>query len=225
MHPYIKNLQKELHKHRHPENAVQMKKYMRDQFEYFGLKSDDRRAICKSYMDSKPLPEVAELHEIVSELWTLPERDFQYFGIEMLMKFKKQWSEKDIQFFENLIVNKSWWDTVDTLANHVVGPWFRKYPQHIKPVTGRWNKSDNIWLQRMSLLFQLKYKNETDLDLMFKYIHNLSGSGEFFVLKAIGWILREYSKTDPEVVLNFLKKAELKPLSKREALKVIQRKK
>ena len=223
MHPYIKDLYKELNKKRDPEVAVPMKKYMRNQFEFFGIKSEERRLLCKDYMNSKPLPTGGELRAIVSELWTLPERDFQYFAIELLMKCKKQWNEQDIVLFEQLIVNKSWWDSVDYLANHVTGPWFRKYPKHIKKITGRWNKSDNIWLQRMSLLFQLKYKKETDLSLLFRYIKNLSESREFFVQKAIGWILREYSKTDPEAVLGFLKENELKPLSRREAMKVIER--
>jgi 3-methyladenine DNA glycosylase AlkD len=223
MHPYIKGLHHEFRKKRNAENAASMKQYMRNQFDFFGLKSVDRRTLCKLYMLTLPLPEGRELHKIVIELWALPERDFQYFAIELLMKCKKQWDEKDISLFEKLIVNKSWWDTVDYLANQVVGPWFRKYPQHIKPVTNRWNQSDNIWLQRMSLLFQLKYKDDTDYDLLFRYIKNLSGSGEFFVQKAIGWVLREYSKTDPDAVLNFLKLNELKPLSRREAVKVIER--
>lgn len=223
MHPYIKGLYKELNKKRNPETAAPMKKYMRNQFEFFGIKSDDRRLLCKDYMNSKPLPAGHELREIVSELWTLPVRDFQYFAIELLMKCKKQWNEQDIVLFEQLIINKSWWDSVDYLANQVVGPWFRKYPQHIKSITGRWNNSENIWLQRMSLLFQLKYKKDTDLNLLFRYIKNLSESKEFFVQKAIGWVLREYSKTDPEAVLDFLRQNELKPLSRREAMKVIER--
>ncbi len=225
MHPYIRGLHKELSKVRNPEAAESMENYMRNQFEFFGLKSDDRRRLCKQYMDSKPLPEGEGLIAIVKELWKLPERDFQYFAIELCIKCKKQWTENDISVFEQLIVNKSWWDTVDYLANHVVGPWFQKFPQHIKSVTSRWNKSENIWLQRMSLLFQLKYKKETDLELLFRYIKNLSDSNEFFVQKAIGWVLREYSKTNEKVVLNFVKENQLKPLSRREALKVIERKK
>ncbi len=116
MHPYIKGLYKELHKKRNPEYAEPMKKYMRNQFEFFGLKSDDRRTLCKEYMNSKLLPDGETLRTIVGELWTMPEREFQYFAIELLMKCKKQWTEKDIALFEQLIINKSWWDTVDSLA-------------------------------------------------------------------------------------------------------------
>jgi 3-methyladenine DNA glycosylase AlkD len=151
----------------------------------------------------------------------MPERDFQYFAVELLMKCKKQWNKNDIRLFEKLIINKSWWDTVDFIANQVTGPWFKLYPDQIVPVTGKWNKSKNIWLQRMSLLFQLKYKKETDTELMFEYICHLSGSEEFFVQKAIGWVLREYSKTNPGIVKKFISENDLKPLSKREGLKII----
>lgn len=158
-------------------------------------------------------------------MWTLPERDFQYIAIELLIKCKKQWNEKDILLFEQLIITKSWWDTVVFLATQVIGPWFLIFPQQNKTVTGKWNQSDNIWLQRMSLLFQLKYKKHTDHKLMFAYIKNLSGSDEFFVQKAIGWILGKNSKINAELILDFLNFHKLKPLSKRETMKVIKRKK
>jgi 3-methyladenine DNA glycosylase AlkD len=223
MDKYIKDLQKLLHQKRNPVNAIPMKKYMRDQFEFFGLKMDERRALCKEYMNSHPLPEGKRLRDIVRELWMQPERDFQYFAIELLIKCRKEWAEDDIGLFEELIVDKSWWDTVDFLATQVIGPWFMKFPKYMKPVTGRWNRSENMWLQRMSILFQLKYKQQTNLELLYKYVNHLSGSDEFFVQKAIGWILREYSKTDPVEVQDFLRKNKLKPLSRREAVKVMER--
>jgi len=219
MHPYIKGLKKILHENRNDAVAIPMKQYMRNQFEYFGLKTPQRRALCISYMKSKPLPEGKELREIVLQLWELPERDFQYFAMELLVKCRKQWVESDIGLFEHLITNKSWWDTVDLISGQLVGEWFRKFPQHIEPFTSKWNKSDNIWLQRTSILFQLKYKKNTNLKLLYDYIKHLSTSDEFFVQKAIGWILREYSKTDPEEIRSFLKTTKLKPLSVREAKK------
>ncbi len=224
MHPYITGLKKEFQKHENLVDALPMKNYMRGQFEFYGIKSAERRAISFEYIKKNPLPEDEEMRKILKELWTLHQRDFQYFAMELLIKCKKQWNEKDIDLIEHLIINKSWWDTVDFLANNVAGSWFKNFPSHIKTITGRWNSSDNIWLQRTSLLFQLKYKNDTDLKLLFKYINKLSGSNEFFVQKAIGWILREHSKVKPEVVLDFLQTAKLKPLSQREAMKIINKK-
>ena len=120
-----------------------------------------------------------------------------------------------------MITQKSWWDTVDSMASDITGPYFQRYPEQIRPVTGGWNRSRNIWLQRSSLLFQKAWKKETDKERLASYILHLSKSTEFFVQKAIGWSLREYAKTDPDWVRSFVKshQKELAPLSKREALK------
>ncbi len=225
MHSYIKGIYKILNEHRNAENAIPMKKYMRNQFDYFGIKAAERRLLCNEYLKNHTLPERRELHKIVKELWKMDERELQYFAIELLMKSKKQWTVEDVTLIEYLVTNKSWWDTVDFLAALIAGAWFKKFPEQIKPVTEKWNSSENIWLQRTSILFQLKYKQDTDLKLLSKYIKRLSSSKEFFVQKAIGWILREYSKTDPALVQQFVETQKLMPLSKREAMKVIERKK
>jgi 3-methyladenine DNA glycosylase AlkD len=205
------------------DRAEPMKKYMRDQFDFFGIKSTERRSAGIEYMKKAGLPDRNDMETVVMELWHRPERECQYFAIELLIKMKKLWVKHDIHLFERLIVEKSWWDTVDYLANHIIGPWFKKYPEAIPSITGKWNTSKNIWLQRSSILFQLKYKKETDTALLEKYILNLITSKEFFVKKAIGWSLREYSKTDSDFVRKFVKKHPLQPLSAKEALKWLDR--
>ncbi|MBS1655677.1 MAG: DNA alkylation repair protein, partial [Bacteroidetes bacterium] len=121
------------------------------------------------------------------------------------------------------ITHKSWWDSVDQMASDCTGPFFLMYPELTKEVTGKWNRSNNIWLQRSSILFQKAYRVKTDTALLTKYILYCKGSDEFFVRKAIGWALREYSKTDPGWVVKFCKQNKLHPLSHREALKRINR--
>lgn len=202
-----------------------MKKYMRNQFEFFGIKSTERREMCNEYLKKHSLPERGELQKIIKELWNSEERELQYFAMELFAKCKREWTVEDVSLIEYLITCKSWWDTVDFIASNVAGLWLKKFPEMIKPVTEKWNNSENIWLQRTSILFQLKYKKDTDLNLMFKYIKRLSSSKEFFIQKAIGWILREYSKTDARAVKQFVDSQKLMPLSRREALKVIERKK
>jgi 3-methyladenine DNA glycosylase AlkD len=133
--------------------------------------------------------------------------------------------EKDIiELLEFTIVNKSWWDTVDGIAGWLVGPLFKKYPELIGPKTTQWMNSGNIWLQRTCLLYQLNYKKSTDTEILFRFIEELSGETSFWIRKAIGWILREYSKTNPDTVLKFVNSHQLSALSRKEALKVIARK-
>lgn len=218
---YIKSLEDLFSQSANPDNAFYMKKYMKDKFEYFGIQTRPRRELTKPFLKKDTLPTIENLDVLIRELWAKPQREFQYFGIELVEKYSKQLNKNNLPLIEFMVTNKSWWDTVDGIATRVVGDLFRNYPELIIPVTKKWMASDNLWLQRTSILFQLKYKSLTDIDLLFKFIKTLEGSKEFFINKAIGWALREYSKTDPQIVIKFVNSHNLAPLSKREAMKVI----
>ena len=123
-----------------------------------------------------------------------------------------------------MIVNKSWWDTVDYIAVKLVGKHFENFPELIPKHIKTWNSSGNLWLNRTAILFQLQYKKKTDINLLFDIIEKQAGSREFFIQKAIGWVLREYSKTDENAVRKFVMQTNLSSLSKREALKWLNRK-
>jgi 3-methyladenine DNA glycosylase AlkD len=164
------------------------------------------------------------LDDIIERLWEMPQREFQYFGVDLLEKNVKNSDNSNLLLIEFMITNKSWWDTVDSIAIRVVGGLFKNQPELTIPYTEKWMASGNIWLQRTAILFQLKYKSNTDTDLLFKYILELKGSTEFFINKAIGWALREHSKTDPCLVIKFADSHSLSALSRREALKVINKK-
>ncbi|HEX5669017.1 MAG TPA: DNA alkylation repair protein [Chitinophagaceae bacterium] len=222
-HPYIKPLTKAFKAAADPGNAVFQKAYMRDQFEFFGLKTDARREITKNYFRSNKIDNYDTLEQVVKELWSLPQREYQYAAQELLENNKKIWTEKTIQLIEHCITHKSWWDTVDTLNSYGAGIYFQKFPRSTKQITTIWNSSNNIWLNRSSLLFQLKYKDKTDTELLGRYIRNLSGSKEFFIQKAIGWMLREYSKTNAAWVRTFIKENKLAGLSVREGSKYLDR--
>ena len=221
--PYVEGIRHKFLQHRNSNNAIPMKKYMRDQFEFFGIKADLRRELSKEYIKYVGLPPVNELEATVIQLWDQPERELQYFAMELVAASKKMWVATDMKWIEKLVITKSWWDTVDYLASNVAGPWFKKFPEKKIAVTSRWNGSDNMWLQRMSILFQLKYKTETDTKILRSYILPLMESKEFFIRKAIGWALREYAKTDPKYVSKMVKELPLSPLSKKEAMKGIDR--
>jgi len=208
------------HQEANAAKAAAAKAYLRNQFEFFGIATPARRAICKEYMRSH-LPEYHELSQIIHELWELPQREYQYFAVELLAVFRKQWQENIIVLAEYLIIHKSWWDTVDHIASEITGPYFKQFPGQAKRITLKWNRSKNIWLQRSSIMFQKSYKKETDTEILSRYILHVRDSKEFFIQKAIGWALREYSKANEKWVKYFVKKNALPPLSKREALKRI----
>lgn len=219
---HLENLSLRFQKHADPEKAFQMKKYMKDRYPFFGIQANPRRAICSQFLKEHDLPEKKFLFEIVKQLWEKDEREFQHFGAELAHKFNNNIEENDLEIFQWMIINKSWWDTIDFIAANLVGNYFRIYHQHTEQTMREWLDSGNIWLQRTTLIFQLKYKENTDIDLLTRQILALKDSKEFFIRKAIGWALREYSKTNPDWVIEFVGKTNMSGLSTREALKRIK---
>jgi len=220
MHPYVIPLKTLFEQNANPNQAVPMKKYMRDQFEYLGIQTPKSVALQKEFYAEHGLPEITDLDLILRDLWMLPQREFQYVAVGLLGKCDKQIPVKFIKIIEYLIVTKSWWDTVDSIAGGIVGIHFKRFPDVREKYLAKWRSSDNFWLRRTTILFQLGYKQETDFDLLCEIIRENLGSKEFFINKAIGWSLRQYARIDPKAVKKFVNATkELNPLSRREALK------
>lgn len=219
---YIKGIENLFSKNGNPERAKGAENYLLNQFKFFGLDTTKRRLLSKEFIIQNGIPEQNDLKKLVHLLWKKEQRELQYFGMELLEKKNKETGKTGINLYEYLIVHKSWWDTVDFIAPKLVAGLFLRYPEMIKKVIPGWVSSGNIWLNRSALLFQLKYKEKTDSKLLFKTIQSFNKEKEFFIRKAIGWSLREYSKTNPDEVMNFVNSTPLSGLSKREALKHIQ---
>ncbi|SMP12119.1 DNA-7-methylguanine glycosylase [Muriicola jejuensis] len=196
--------------------------YMRHQFRFYGIKTPERREIQRDLFQKSLLPSKNDLPALVRVLWEKKERENQYIGQELARKYVRLQEENDVLLFEYMITHKSWWDTVDFIAVNLVGSYFRSFPEKREAITEKWMSSGNIWLQRTTLLFQLKYKGDLDTEFLGKTITQLLGSREFFINKAIGWVLREYSKTDPSWVRRFAAATPLDPLSAREALRLLK---
>ena len=221
MNDYSKKLISLLSANANPANAQAMSAYMKYNFPFFGINAPKRTMLLKQFFTENTPPQYIELLEVVSELFNQPQRELHYCAIEILAKRKKEWRKQDIDIFEKLILSNSWWDSVDYINNVLVAEYFIKFPDQIRPITTQWMASNNIWLQRVCLIFQLHYKNKADFTLMTEYILQLKDSNEFFIQKAIGWALRQYARQDPVAIKLFVENNTLKPLSKREALKHI----
>ena len=221
MSQFISILETEFKKKEGRTIAAQQKAYMKGQFEYFGLKTPIRREIQKPFLDKAHLPSKQDMLQIVMDCWKKPQREFHYFGQELAIKYVKQFEVSDLDFLEYIITHKSWWDTIDHIATKLVKPYFKKFPEQRNATVDKWLASGNMWLQRSSILFMLKDKEHTDLEYLEYVINSLLGSKEFFINKAIGWILRDYSRIDEDWVIDFVERTKLEPLSKREALRLI----
>ena len=220
---FIKSLETAFLKNSNPENARAMAKDMRNHFLFFGIKTDDRRRILKAIWKENQEEVSEKPREIALKLFAKTQRELQYCALEILIKqLKGNYRKEDIQLIEKLIVTNSWWDSVDTIAKNILGQYLLEYPLETKKVIDRFLNSENMWLNRSAILFQLGYKEKTNFDLLQFKCEKHKNSNEFFIQKAIGWALREYAKINPEAVKNFVDNTQLKPLSKKEALKNIR---
>ena len=201
------------------EDAVPMSAYMKNKFPFLGLKKPERQLISKDFLKQRKMDESIDW-EFVQECWQLPEREFQYLALTYLVVVKGLLTPRDISKLEQLIVEKSWWDSVDSIAP-LVGALNLKHPEIKEHSLNSWIEAENIWLKRASIICQLKYKEKTDLDFLSKAIIFNKETGEFFIDKAIGWALREYSRTDKIWVKSFIEANQLSKLSIREGSKYI----
>jgi 3-methyladenine DNA glycosylase AlkD len=219
LHPLINRFEK----HADPEYGRKMRAYMKDQFDYLGLPSPLRKELAKDFYKAYGYPKPEEVEAIVTDCWQMPYREYKYFAMELMVKMRKKSGHDAIHLYEGLVVDQSWWDTIDLIAPSLIGYHLEQYPEERKKYIRKWIDSNNIWLQRSCILFQLKYKSKLDPDLLSSIILELKDSKEFFIRKAIGWSLREYSKTNPGFVISFVHSNELSGLSHREALKWLNR--
>jgi 3-methyladenine DNA glycosylase AlkD len=217
---FITQLEAAFRENANRETAIPMKKYMRNLFPFFGIKNEKRKAIQKEICNANQSELDQNFKQIALELINKSEREFHYCAMEIIIKqSKRKYVREDILWIEKLITTKSWWDSVDTVAKHILGNYLLCFPEQILPVIANFSQSENLWLNRSAIIFQLGYKEKTNADLLLQECIKHSHSKEFFIQKAIGWALREFGKTNPEMVKLFVAKTNLKPLSKREALK------
>lgn len=199
---------------RNTEQAEPMAKYMKNLFPFLGLKKPERAVLSKEFLKERKKDIKIDLN-FIFKCYDLPEREFQYLAIDYMDKVKDLFIPDDMENIEQLLIMKSWWDTVDSI-NKIVGYVAMKFPEVKENIISKWIESDNIWLNRVSIIFQLRYKEKTDTEFLKKAIIHNSETTEFFINKAIGWALREYSKTDRKWVENFIEQNSLDPLSVRE---------
>lgn len=209
-------LQETFQGHADPKTAAGQKAYMKNHFEFLGIKTPVRRQLQKPFLKKEFVADPARRKEVIDTLWSVQEREFQYFAQELIFTVKKKLEKEEIILIEKMVTQKSWWDTVDFIATKLAAQYFINYPEAIIPKIYQWLESDNIWLIRTAILFQLHYKEKTDIELLACIIESQYGSKEFFINKAIGWMLRQYSRTNPDWVRSFIESHDLQPLSRRE---------
>lgn len=204
-----------------PLKATEMAAYMKGHFAFLGVPKPLRAEIQRAHWPERPRKTAAI--STINELWGLPHREAQYVALDLLKSEAKYWTpEEALPELEKWITTHSWWDSVDTLAVHGVGTLLRRYPEAVWPVVQGWIYSENLWLNRTAMIAQLGFRAVTRTVWLDEALKAHTESKEFFHRKAIGWALRDYSRTHPHWVQNWVRThPELSGLSRREALRLL----
>lgn len=208
-------------------DAGPMAAYMKHRFPFLGVKAPARRRAARPVLRSFRDAPADRVVAFVRALWAEPEREFHQVGADLLRAHATRLGAEsldDIRWFQT---TNAWWDTVDTIAAHTVGPLVQRHRRLVTTMDD-WIELDDdtsdsatseMWLARTAILHQLTWKDDTDADRLFRYALRRAGDRQFFLRKAIGWALRQYAHTDPEAVRRFVADHDdvLSPLSVREA--------
>jgi 3-methyladenine DNA glycosylase AlkD len=222
----IPKLRKALRKAADPTKAPIMQAYMKSALPYHGVPTPLLRQVCKTVFADMAFPTASDWRTAVLDLWRNARfREERYAALYLTADKRSNpfQTPPAMKIYEELIVTGAWWDYVDEIASRRVGPILRDHPAPMRRMMLTWSKSDNLWKRRTTILCQLGFNAETDLELLFASIQPSLESREFFLQKAIGWALRQYARTDAAEVKKYVQRnhTRLSALSRREALKHI----
>jgi 3-methyladenine DNA glycosylase AlkD len=208
-----------------PTRAAGMQAYMKSTMPYYGVSSPQIDVICKRVFAEHSLDSCREWSAAILGLWRGARyREERYAAIRLisLKRHRECWTPELMPVLEEMIVDGAWWDYVDAVA-HVVGELLRSHPKQMKPLMREWSRDENTWKRRVSIICQISFKRDTDLELLYANIEPNLADKNFFIRKAIGWSLRAYAWTNPKEVARYVREheAQLSGLSRREALKNI----
>lgn len=221
IHTVLDTITSLFEENRNPTNAIPMQKYMKNHFPFLGIKTPLRRELMKQVYVQTGILKVEFQETLIEHLWEKKEREYQYAAIDYTTKSLKKLTKQNLPLMENIMLHKQWWDSIDGIAPNAVGTIAKKDPSVLDETIEKWAYGQDIWLRRAAILFQLKYKETTEEQRLYRYIIANADSKEFFIQKAIGWALREYSKTNPDSVRLFIQQNSLSRLSIREGSKYI----
>lgn len=203
-----------------PENAAKMAAYMKNQFAFCGVNAPERKKLEKPLLAASKTWSWLQLKAAIDFYYGQPEREYQYFAIDLAEKNLLRLTLEELKTLLPLVTAKKWWDSIDAWRK-VFSNWCLAYPNFRQEVFAWFDQQPDFWLRRIAITLQLKFKEQTDPALLTAAILPDLATGEFFIQKAIGWALREYSKTNPVWVENFINEHQLSKLACQEGSKYL----
>ena len=211
--------------HADPAKAGPMAAYMKTDMPFYGVAKPERDRIATAIKDRFPITDHDTYERAVTGLWALSHREEKYLAIRMARLYADYVTPRSLALYKRLIQDGAWWDCVDEIAIHLVGRVLYHHRPTVSPTLDAWINNRDMWLRRTALLSHIHHKGDTDEECLFGYCLQTADETAFFIRKAIGWALRDYSATAPERVLTFLQhnRGRLSGLSFREAARRLRR--
>ena len=208
-----------------PNDAVLMQRYLKTSMPFYGVKSPIQNEIVNNVTKAFSITNQDEYNSMITKIWKLSRREEKYISIKLARKLKQYITLDALQIYEKMIREGQWWDFIDPIATGLIGPLLMKNRIEMNIILDKWITDDNLWIRRSAILSHLKHKENSDDKKLFQYCLKCAHEKEFFIQKAIGWALREYSKTEPDLVSKFIEENKdiLSNLSKREGMKHLNR--
>lgn len=212
----------ELERRGDPTRAEQERRYLKSQREHFGVTVPGIRAAVLGVTGGYAEPTRPHLIEVVERLWERPAHECRFVAVELLERFGRLLEPQDVALLERLIRESGTWALVDGLAASVTGPLVERHPD-LGSVLDDWARDPDFWIRRsalLALLLSLR-RGGGDFERFARYADGMIEEEEFFIRKAIGWVLREVGKKRPGLVRDWLlpRAARASGLTVREAVK------
>ena len=221
----IKYITNTLNDNKNSKDAIQMQRYLKTTMPFYGVKSPILNTIVNDVNNLHLISNQEEYNSVIMDIWNLSHREEKYISIKLARKWKKYITLEALTVYEKMIREGQWWDFIDPISQGLIGILLMKNRFKMNKILDKWIKDENLWIRRSAILAHLKHKENTDYKKLFEYCLKCAHEKEFFIQKAIGWVLREFSKTEPEIVYAFIQDNErvLSNLSKREGMKYIKK--
>jgi 3-methyladenine DNA glycosylase AlkD len=202
-----------------PARSAPMAAYMKNRHPFLGIAAPERQKLIKPVLPAfKKLGNHQQM-AIVRHFWLLPQREFHYLALDLARACRRNWTADWLDMFVAMVTQQSWWDTVDTLATDMIGPYCLAHLPQRTDLMRALAKDPDMWLNRVAILHQLKYKSGTDIPLLIEIIDTCRNDKRFFIQKAIGWALRQQARLTPDLVVEYIDRSGISGLARREALK------
>lgn len=209
-------------RHRDRQKVESMQCYMKTDQAFFGIQKPLRAQLLQEVLKQHPLESLGDYRSTVRELWQHSHREAQYAALDLAIRYKRYVNDDNWDLYRDLVFTASWWDTLDSIAANLIGPCLLQNREH-QTELDQWAIHEGLWVRRASLLAHLKHKDQTKVSALKRTILTVTVDDQFFIQKAIGWVLREYSKTDADWVRQFIEqhRKKLSRLAVREGSKYL----